>query len=334
MSSSGCDSILTIEIIYNQTDTATKKISICSNDSLKISSKYYRIPGTYIDSVYIGSCVDSLNTIILNVVNTQLDSTIIHLCEGDTITINNKKVVSGGIYYDSLKNKNGCDSIVKTTVILHNKKTNTITFRFCYTDSVFYGGNVYHTDTMFYDSLSTTFGCDSIVITIIDAGGVFPNLADSAFFCDDKTTTLDAGDYKSYQWSNGSNNRYLSTTTPGVVWVILKDSFNCTFTDTSLFVEKCSPQVYIPTSFSPNGDGKNDFLIFSASNVDQIEFKVFDRWGEIVFETMNKNIFWDGTYKGEALPIGLYHWIVNYRGQNINGRTEIKNDAGQLFIFR
>jgi gliding motility-associated-like protein len=332
--SMGCDSLLTIEIVYNQTNAATKQITICSNDSLKISSKYYKISGSYTDTVYVGSCVDSLNTIILSVVNSQLDSTTIDICEGDTVVINNKKVATAGIYYDSLKNKNGCDSIVKTTVVVHNKAIKTFTFRFCYTDSVFYGGNVYHTDTIFYDTLSTSFGCDSIVVTVIDAGGLSPNIVDSAFFCDDKTTTIDAGEYKSYQWSDGSNNRYFSTTTPGIVWVALKDSFNCTFTDTTVFVEKCSPQVYIPTSFSPNGDGKNDFLIFSAYNVDQIEFKVFDRWGEVVFETVNKDIFWDGTYKGEALPIGLYHWIVNYRGQNINGKTEIKIDSGMLFIFR
>lgn len=332
--SQGCDSLLSIEIKYNQTDTATKNVAICSNDSLKISSKYYRIAGTYIDTIYAGICVDSLVTINLNVVNGQLDSSTVHLCEGDSITINNKKIGSSGTYYDSLKNKNGCDSILKYTVIVHGKASSTFTFRFCYTDSIFYDGIAYHTDTVFYDTLTTSFGCDSILVTILDAGGVIPDIVDSAFFCEDKTTIVDAGNYNSYLWSDGSSNRYFSTINAGPVWVTLKDSFNCTFTDTVLFIERCSPQVYIPTSFTPNGDGKNDFLIFSAYNVDQIDFKLFNRWGEIVFETKETNIAWDGTYKNTPLPVGLYHWIVNYRGRNIDARTEIKNDRGLLFIMR
>ncbi|MEY5049044.1 MAG: hypothetical protein RLZZ175_2403 [Bacteroidota bacterium] len=41
---------------------------------------------------------------------------------------------------------------------------------------------------------------------------------------------------------------------------------------------------------------------------------IFNRWGEIIFESTNPNEQWDGTYRGEEMPIGVYPWIVTYEG--------------------
>jgi gliding motility-associated-like protein len=75
-------------------------------------------------------------------------------------------------------------------------------------------------------------------------------------------------------------------------------------------------QVYFPTAFSPNDDGFNDvFLPFDDGDVAEIRsLKVFDRWGELVFERNNflPNDFaagWDGTFKGKISHTGLYVWV-------------------------
>ena len=60
-----------------------------------------------------------------------------------------------------------------------------------------------------------------------------------------------------------------------------------------------NPEVFIPNSFTPNGDGNNDLFLVYGENIKTIELKIFNRWGELVFETKNQFQGWDGTYKGQ-----------------------------------
>ena len=61
-----------------------------------------------------------------------------------------------------------------------------------------------------------------------------------------------------------------------------------------------------PTAFTPNGDGKNDdFKVFGQFTA-AVEFKVFNRWGELLFITEDLGKGWDGSYKGSAMPEGTY----------------------------
>ncbi len=83
-------------------------------------------------------------------------------------------------------------------------------------------------------------------------------------------------------------------------------------------------RIYLPTAFSPNNDGINDyFSIYSTSlfektgneNVDFI-LTVFNQWGEILFQTTNPREKWDGTFKGKTVPEGVYYYSVFARGMD------------------
>ncbi len=75
-------------------------------------------------------------------------------------------------------------------------------------------------------------------------------------------------------------------------------------------------KVFVPTGFSPNGDGENDFLlIHGKENLTIQSFTVFDRWGETVFQSNDLSVnnsknTWDGTFKGQALNTGVFVWIL------------------------
>src|SRR5690606_9499157 len=58
------------------------------------------------------------------------------------------------------------------------------------------------------------------------------------------------------------------------------------------------PDIFIPNTFTPNGDGNNDLLFVRGRHITDLELMVFDRWGEKVFETRDQSIGWDGTFKG------------------------------------
>ena len=66
-----------------------------------------------------------------------------------------------------------------------------------------------------------------------------------------------------------------------------------------------------PSAFTPNSDGLNDvFRIPPGSSFVLSLFAVYDRWGHIIFETRDISKGWDGTYKGIALPVGTYVYLI------------------------
>lgn len=64
--------------------------------------------------------------------------------------------------------------------------------------------------------------------------------------------------------------------------------------------------IFIPDIFSPNGDGNNDKFFVRGNNIKEVYFAIYDRWGEKIFETTDKNTGWDGTYKGNRLSTAVF----------------------------
>jgi gliding motility-associated-like protein len=67
---------------------------------------------------------------------------------------------------------------------------------------------------------------------------------------------------------------------------------------------------FIPNTFTPNGDGQNDVLFVRGLKITDLYFAVYNRWGEPVFETKDKNQGWDGKYKGKPAEPGVYGWYI------------------------
>lgn len=68
---------------------------------------------------------------------------------------------------------------------------------------------------------------------------------------------------------------------------------------------------FVPSAFSPNGDGKNDiFRIVKLNSQKLVDFRVFNRWGETMFETANRETGWDGTWRGRPQDVGTYTYQI------------------------
>ncbi|MFK7972312.1 MAG: PKD domain-containing protein, partial [Bacteroidia bacterium] len=103
---------------------------------------------------------------------------------------------------------------------------------------------------------------------------------------------------------------------------------------TALSNEVClyiDPIFYAPTAFSPNGDGHNETFIVPASSVGSYHLQLFNRWGNLIFETRNPEAAWDGTYKGQPVPEGVYVWTVYATG--LTGRPIIEQ-TGTVTLIR
>lgn len=68
--------------------------------------------------------------------------------------------------------------------------------------------------------------------------------------------------------------------------------------------------VYVPNAFTPNGDGNNDVFQIYGQDIKTASLKVFNRWGELVFASTNQFYGWDGTYKGQLSPMGVYTYVA------------------------
>ncbi len=93
-------------------------------------------------------------------------------------------------------------------------------------------------------------------------------------------------------------------------------SDGCIALDSAVIYVEIEPTVFIPTMFSPNGDGINDVL-YVRGFLNSMVFRIFDRWGNKVFETTEQALGWDGTFNGKPLNTGLYAYY--FEGQLING---------------
>lgn len=97
-------------------------------------------------------------------------------------------------------------------------------------------------------------------------------------------------------------------------YVRATDSYGCETIDTvkvEVYEWVCGdPFIFIPTAFTPNKDGKNDMLYIKSHVITDLQFAIYDRWGEKLFETMDITKGWDGTYQGKALqPQVLVYYL-------------------------
>jgi gliding motility-associated-like protein len=73
--------------------------------------------------------------------------------------------------------------------------------------------------------------------------------------------------------------------------------------------------IYIPNSFTPNGDGLNDTFGAIGEAIGEYTMQVFNRWGQLVFESNNYKNQWDGTYDGAQVPTGTYVYKMKAKGK-------------------
>ncbi len=78
------------------------------------------------------------------------------------------------------------------------------------------------------------------------------------------------------------------------------------------------PEFYIPNAFTPNGDGNNDYFRFIPVGIKEYHyFRIFNRWGELVYNSLDFRRGWDGYYNGKPAVVDTYLWILE--GIDLNG---------------
>jgi len=91
--------------------------------------------------------------------------------------------------------------------------------------------------------------------------------------------------------------------------------------------------IYIPNAFTPNGDGLNDTFGAIGEGITEYNIQIFNRWGELIFESNDMKTQWDGNYQNELAPTGVYVYKINAKGPSANGRYKnLISKAGDVTL--
>jgi gliding motility-associated-like protein len=140
-------------------------------------------------------------------------------------------------------------------------------------------------------------------------------LSNDTFICPGDQVQLTAGKgYVSYSWNpGGGGSNSIIVYQPGTYIVNVVDSNGCQTEGSILIQNFCPSELFVPNSFTPNGDGLNDLFNAICDSCISFHLYIFDRWGETVFETTDIAQGWDGTYMGNNVPQGVYVYRIDYQ---------------------
>jgi len=214
------------------------------------------------------------------------------------------------------------------------------------TDNILIGGttnptHVFSKDSTFTVTYTENFGggswTNSFQVTIHSLPepsfeNTFPT--DSAFIVNGSSLAVYGNDgMYSYFWQDGSTNQGYNITSEGIYTVLVEDMNCCKSMDTLTVV---ALDIKIPNAFSPDGDGINDTFraLGPKEGIVDYSLSVFNKWGQLLWETNDFLDKWDGKMGSNPVPAGIYNWRItlNVPGNIMNNGMVKLN--GTLMLFR
>lgn len=204
--------------------------------------------------------------------------------------------------------------------------------------------NVSYPDSGWVTLEATSDGCTSRDSTFIrwTSNPPTPDLGADRLVCSGDYVYLRVDNTSgTITWSNGSSGSSLLVNSFGTYWVSVSndcgmgtDTIHIAEDSTCIFQnEEDLAPFFIPSSFSPNADRINDaFHIVPNKAFDQFAFQIFDRWGNLIFESSDPNFKWYGDMpSGEPAIQGAYAFVVHYK---VSGSAETEIQRGWLTLLR
>ncbi len=164
---------------------------------------------------------------------------------------------------------------------------------------------------------------------VILNNNVYVYITHTETYTDPEDILLQANNRNNFEFSHWTINNH----------ILFPDSFSNTVSfllsgnDTvTAFFEMSESAIFFPVSFSPDGDGLNDyFSLFTSYELDRSEILIFTRWGEMIYSSKDPDFKWDGKYNGNYCKNDVYVYLFSYV---LKGTTDIKEITGTVTIVR
>ena len=340
----GCDSTRTLNLTVKPVFITRVNKIICQDETYA----GYGSSGIYVDKFTAINGCDSTRTLTLTVNPKKYLTISPEICEGESWLAAGKLQTTTGVYLDSMKTYLGCDSVKTTRLTVHPKPKpilggdRGICMGSTYTlnPGIFAGylwqdGSTNNSFTTavpgkYFVRVTTQYGCIAADTILLDKILPLPAnfLPPDSSLCNGNIITLQAPGYKSYLWSTGSTDRQINVTKTGNYKLQVTDRFDCAGADSMnvFFFTDCII-VGIPNAFSPNLDGLNEtFKPYLTAPVTNYSMQIFNRLGQLVFETKNPATGWDGRFKGTGQDPATYVYYIafkDFRGEAVRKRGTV-----------
>lgn len=250
-------------------------------------------------------------------------------------------------------NVNGCDSLVNLNLTINQSSSSSIAVASC---GPYFApnGQTYTESSSFSYVIPNANGCDSTIAVNLTISptptAAFSSSPTLLEFGMTEIQMLDqsVGQISSWNWTYTTTNGSIQTSTlqNPIFTIPTNTSGNQTFQLAVSNAQGCSSEItsilnivedaalYIPNTFSPDGNAFNNVFKVAGRNIDlnQFELTIYNRWGEIIFISQDPNIGWDGAIANKGLaPIGTYTYQVVYRFVNA---SESETLTGHLNLIR
>jgi len=295
-----CDSIVITQVNFFEHVTVDLTFTICEGDSVYAGGAYQTVAGTYVDSLMTPTGCDSLIITELFVEeNIQLDAEDVVLCAGETVEL----LVTGSNNVNwSPGNGLSCTDCPNPIASPLETTTYTIWSNTCL------GQTVQTTMTVFVEEPpSLTLAADNLTVILGESTLV-------TAITNDPTALITWTDAAGNIICEDCSELPVTPTETTVYFVTVENENGCSTTEeiTIRIDDACANAKFeIPNMISPNGDGANDVFTIRYTGVNDISIlRIYNRWGELVFETTDINRYWDGTFRGKQLNPGVYVYYL------------------------
>ena len=285
--------VVTVTTEYGCSNTASTSVVVVSNE-----------PQTYYDAICRGLAYNNYG---------------FSLSDEETDTI-------GDLTLTQTVSANGCESEVTLHLSLHSPDTVFFTQQSC--QSFEWNDVTYTEDGVYSQHFTNIYGCDSLVLMELSLSSADISIVINGDFCDQSSLELLVEtNAEDYVWNTGAQSPQIVVVEPGVYSVT--GTLNGCSDSAWVTIEPCEQTLYFPNAITPSrSDGLNDcFYIPSKYHpmLDNFEISIFNRWGEMVYYSTDKNFRWNGEIKGKIFPNTVYNYLIRYR--DMNGKPHIQKGS-------
>ena len=163
----------TVNSTYTLTSSSITNITaaVCNGHGVQFAGHTYTAPGVYSDTIQTALC-DSVVTLTITTGFPVYTSEVQTICAGQNYNFNGRILTTHGIYRDTLQTTNGCDSIHALDLLVNDMPYDSAAISLCNGQSITVGSHTYNTTGIYYDTLTTSSGCDSVYVLNLTVGGM------------------------------------------------------------------------------------------------------------------------------------------------------------------
>ena len=313
----GCDSVVVLSLTVNPVYHDTLQAVICEGETYSLNGFSESEAGTYIQELQSVSGCDSVVVLSLNVNPVYHDTLHAAICQGETYSLNGFNASEAGTYTQELQSMHGCDSVVVLDLKYKGRNYEEPAFaRICVGEQYEFGNRLLSEAGAYTYVFQSVDGCDSVVTLQLE---VAPEYHDTIL------ATIKTGEvYERYGFFESEAGKYAQ---------YLSSQYGCDSTVVLNLRIDVDINVFVPNSFTPQRSPNDKFCIYSEESSFEIdELVIYNRYGGVVFQSHKTGECWDGTYKGEVVPQGVYKYHLIYHNKFSPKKQHRK--TGSIMVFR